>query len=33
MGTCCAAMDNKDRGNFTHKPIKEIKLKDWISGL
>ena len=33
MGTCCAAMDNADAGNFTHQPVKEIKYKQWITGL
>ena len=33
MGTCCAAMDNADAGNFTHQPVKEMKYKRWITGL
>lgn len=33
MGNCCAAMDNADAGNFTHSPTKEMKYKQWITGL
>ena len=33
MGTCVAAMDNDDAGKISHQPIKEIKYKQWITGL